>query len=75
MIATGGTIVKEDILRLFNPVHVIVGTPGRILDLCWKNVLQLNECRTIVLDEADKLLSHEMQSTVSRIVKNLPMGR
>ena len=75
MIATGGTIVKEDILRLFKPVHVIVGTPGRILDLIWKNVLQPGECKTIVLDEADKLLSHEMQSTVSRIVKSLPSGR
>ena len=75
MIATGGTIVKEDILRLFKPVHVIVGTPGRILDLIWKNVLQPGECKTIVLDEADKLLSHEMQSTVCRIVKSLPSGR
>ena len=34
--ALGGTSIKEDILRLENPVHIIVATPGRILDLAEK---------------------------------------
>ena len=33
MVSTGGTSLKDDIMRLYKPVHVLVGTPGRILDL------------------------------------------
>ena len=36
VVSTGGTSVKEDILRLYQQVHVIVATPGRILDLASK---------------------------------------
>ena len=39
MVSTGGTSLKEDILRLSSPVHVIVATPGRILDLANKGSL------------------------------------
>ena len=43
MVSTGGTNVKEDILRLYNPVHVIVGTPGRILDLVSHKIMKLEK--------------------------------
>lgn len=33
MVSTGGTSLKDDIMRLYQPVHLLVGTPGRILDL------------------------------------------
>ena len=36
IVSTGGTDLKEDIIRLMKPVHIIVATPGRILDLCNK---------------------------------------
>jgi ATP-dependent RNA helicase DDX6/DHH1 len=36
MVSTGGTELKEDILRMMKTVHVVVGTPGRILDLANK---------------------------------------
>jgi len=42
MVSTGGTLVREDILRLHKTVHVIVGTPGRILDLASKEVADLS---------------------------------
>jgi ATP-dependent RNA helicase DDX6/DHH1 len=42
MVSTGGTLVREDILRLHQIVHVIVGTPGRILDLASKEVADLS---------------------------------
>ncbi len=38
MVSTGGTALRDDILRLYNVVHVLVGTPGRILDLAEKGV-------------------------------------
>ncbi|CAG8726535.1 14045_t:CDS:2, partial [Racocetra fulgida] len=56
MVTTGGTTLKDDILRLSEIVHIVVGTPGRILDLAGKGVADFNECPTFVMDEADKLL-------------------
>lgn len=57
MVATGGTQVSEDIFRLNQKVHVIVGTPGRILDLANKKQIDFSQTKLLVLDEADKLLS------------------
>lgn len=59
MVSTGGTPIKEDIYRLYKTVHVLVGTPGRILDLSNKNICKLQQCDILVMDEADKLLSPE----------------
>lgn len=42
MVSTGGNPVKEDIYRLYQTVHIIVATPGRILDLASKNVAKLD---------------------------------
>ena len=75
MVSTGGTNLKEDIHRLRNqitPVHVVVGTPGRVLDLSTKNVMNLSNCNIIVLDEADKLLSKDFKTTVEQIINKLP---
>jgi len=68
MVTTGGTSLKDDIMRLYNTVHMIVATPGRILDLASKNVADLSRCRTIILDEADKLLSPEFQPVLEQII-------
>lgn len=51
MVTTGGTSLKDDIMRLYQPVHLLVGTPGRILDLTKKGVCILNDCAMLVLDE------------------------
>ena len=48
--------MRDDILRLYNVVHVLVGTPGRILDLAEKGVAILKDCKIIIMDEADKVL-------------------
>ena len=65
MVTTGGTTLKDDILRLSDPVHVLVGTPGRVLDLAGKDIAKLGDCPTFVMDEADKLLSPEFTSAYS----------
>lgn len=36
MVSTGGTSLKDDIMRLYNTVHILVATPGRVLDLANK---------------------------------------
>jgi len=68
MVTTGGTLLKDDVMRLFNGVHILVATPGRVLDLANKGVADLSKCSTIVLDEADKLLSPEFQPLVEQII-------
>jgi len=68
MVTTGGTSLKDDIVRLYDSVHMVVATPGRILDLGSKNVADLSHCRTIIMDEADKLLSAEFQPVLEKII-------
>lgn len=59
MATTGGTNLKDDIMRIFQKVHVIIATPGRINDLLDKKVANMSHCKILVLDEADKLLSQD----------------
>lgn len=75
MVSTGGTALKDDILRLYNPVHIMVATPGRVLDLASKGVANLSECSIMVMDEADKLLSPEFQPVIEELIKHLPSSR
>ncbi|KAG5341340.1 DExD/H-box ATP-dependent RNA helicase dhh1 [Termitomyces sp. Mn162] len=75
MVTTGGTTLKDDILRLSDTVHVLVGTPGRILDLASKNVADLSECPVFVMDEADKLLSPEFSPVMEQLLSYLPERR
>ena len=51
MVTTGGTSLQDDIMRLYQTVHIIVATPGRILDLAEKNVADLSHCKIAVMDE------------------------
>ena len=75
MVTTGGTSLRDDIYRLYKPVHVIVATPGRILDLASKKVADLSRCQTMVMDEADKLLSPEFQVVIESLLEHLPASR
>lgn len=68
MVSTGGTSLRDDIMRLYRPVHILVGTPGRILDLTSKGVVRLNQCTLVVLDEADKLLSAEFGPVLEELL-------
>lgn len=50
-VTTGGTTLKDDIMRLYNVVHILVGTPGRVLDLADKGIANLKDCTTLIMDE------------------------
>mmetsp|Transcript_1753 Transcript_1753/g.2689 ORF Transcript_1753/g.2689 Transcript_1753/m.2689 type:complete len:420 (-) Transcript_1753:166-1425(-) len=75
MVSTGGTSLKDDIMRLYSTVHVLVATPGRVLDLANKGVANLSHCHVMVMDEADKLLSPEFQPLVEQLIQFLPSDR
>ncbi|CAH2075730.1 unnamed protein product [Thlaspi arvense] len=85
MVSTGGTSLRDDIMRLYQPVHLLVGTPGRILDLAKKGVCSLKNCMMLVMDEefaslvfvsqADKLLSPEFQPSIQQLIQFLPQNR
>lgn len=75
MVTTGGTVLKDDIIRLNEVVHIVVGTPGRILDLASKGVADLTECPTFVMDEADKLLSSEFTPVIEQLLSFHPKDR
>jgi ATP-dependent RNA helicase DDX6/DHH1 len=72
MVSTGGTNLRDDIMRLQKPIHVMVGTPGRILDLASRRIANLSECGMFILDEADKLVSEDFQPIVLRFLSQLP---
>ena len=75
MTTTGGTSLRDDILRLKKPVHIVVATPGRVLDLAYKKIAKLNQCKYFVLDEADKLISQEFQPIILKIIDFLAPER
>jgi ATP-dependent RNA helicase DDX6/DHH1 len=56
MVTTGGTSLRDDIMRLFNTVHIMVATPGRVLDLANKGVADISKCNTLILDEVSRSL-------------------
>lgn len=75
MVTTGGTNLKDDIMRLNEPVHIIVGTPGRVLDLASKNVIDFSEAKMFIMDEADKLLSPEFVPIIEQLLGYFPEDR
>jgi len=75
MVTTGGTSLREDISRLQEIVHIIIATPGRLLDLVNKGIAKMDSCRVIVLDEADKLLSQDFNHLLDDLIYHLPQDR
>lgn len=72
MVTTGGTSLRDDILRLHDPVHILVGTPGRVLDLASRKLANFDSCETFVMDEADKMLSKEFVVLIDQILSFFP---
>ena len=68
----GGKAVRDDQQRLRQGCHVVVATPGRVFDLLERRMLAPQHVRTLVLDEADKLLSLGFKERMHDIVDLLP---
>ncbi|CAO5182348.1 RNA helicase [Frankia sp. AiPs1] len=71
----GGRAYEPQLTALRAGVDVVVGTPGRLLDLARQRVLDLANVRTLVLDEADEMLDLGFLPDVERIMAQLPTGR
>ena len=64
----GGTNINTDMKALSKKLHVIVGTPGRLLDLADRRLLKLNQVKTLVLDEFDRMLDMGFVNDVKKLV-------
>ena len=71
----GGRAYEPQIEALTEGVEVVVGTPGRLIDLAQQRHLRLDEVRVLVLDEADEMLDMGFLPDVERIVERLPKRR
>jgi ATP-dependent RNA helicase DeaD len=71
----GGQPYGPQISRLNRGVDVVVGTPGRLIDLLNRNALNLSQVNTVVLDEADEMLSMGFVEDIETILAETPEGR
>ena len=71
----GGQSIERQIGSLERGVHVVVGTPGRIIDLLDRRKLILDEVKWVVLDEADEMLSMGFIDDVKKILQKTPTER
>jgi ATP-dependent RNA helicase DeaD len=71
----GGQPYGRQINRLRKGVDVVVGTPGRLLDLIKQKALDLSQVRTVVLDEADEMLSMGFVEDIETILETTPSER
>tara|TARA_B100000214_G_scaffold375038_1_gene359758 strand:+ start:4361 stop:5506 length:1146 start_codon:yes stop_codon:yes gene_type:complete len=68
----GGTDVSECRGKLDKSPHIIIGTPGRILDMIQKKYLFTDKVKTLIFDEADEILSFGFKETIYHIVRSMP---
>ncbi len=71
----GGQPYGPQISRLNRGVDVVVGTPGRLIDLLDRNALNISQVRTVVLDEADEMLSMGFIEDIETILADTPEDR
>jgi len=73
--AVGGVSINPQMMALRGGADFIVATPGRLLDLLGHNALSLSEVKTLVLDEADRMLDLGFSDELGRILSLLPAQR
>ncbi len=71
----GGQSIDRQILQLKRGVHIVVGTPGRVIDLLDRGCLKLDRVKWFVLDEADEMLSMGFIDDVEKILSQAPTER
>ena len=71
----GGKPIRQQIEHLNRGADMIVGTPGRVLDLMSRGVLSLGELQTVVLDEADRMLDIGFRPDIEKILRRCPASR
>ncbi|WP_342976920.1 DEAD/DEAH box helicase [Streptococcus constellatus] len=71
----GGSSIEKQIKALKSGAHIVVGTPGRLLDLIKRKALKLNHVETLILDEADEMLNMGFLEDIEAIISRVPEDR
>lgn len=73
--AYGGKDIGSQVKKLKNNVHLIVATPGRLIDHLKRKNINLSKIKTIVIDEADQMLLMGFKNEIEEIMKSTPKKR
>ncbi len=71
----GGSSIESQIRALRHGAHIIVATPGRLIDLITRGVVKLDKVNTVVLDEADEMLNMGFVDSITDILTHVPDER
>ena len=71
----GGASIDNQIRGLKKGVHIIVATPGRLIDLIGRGAAKLSSVTTVILDEADEMLNMGFLDSINEILEEVPDGR
>ena len=71
----GGSSIDNQIRQLKKGVHIIVATPGRLIDLIGRRAAKLSSITTVILDEADEMLNMGFLDSINEILEEVPKGR
>ena len=71
----GGTSIERQIKTLARGVHIVVGTPGRILDHIDRGTIELGQLKMVILDEADRMLDMGFVDDIKTILSEAPVER
>jgi ATP-dependent RNA helicase DeaD len=71
----GGASIDNQIRELKKGIHIIVATPGRLIDLIGRRAAKLAAVKTVILDEADEMLNMGFLDSINEILEEVPDGR
>ncbi|KAB7728401.1 DEAD/DEAH box helicase [Rudanella paleaurantiibacter] len=71
----GGDSIERQIRSLKSGVHVVIGTPGRVMDHMERNTLKLDNVKMMILDEADEMLDMGFREDIESILEDMPEER
>lgn len=71
----GGADINNQIQRLKRPTHVVVATPGRLMDLIKREAVDISRVKHVVLDEADEMLSMGFKQDIHHILGHVPIEK
>ncbi|GAB3961973.1 hypothetical protein GCM10028805_61890 [Spirosoma harenae] len=71
----GGDSIERQIRSLKSGVHIVIGTPGRVMDHMERNTLKLDNVKMMILDEADEMLDMGFREDIESILDDMPEER
>lgn len=75
LLLQGGTDIQTQMNKLKGHIHVVIGTPGRVLDLLQREALHFGRIHTLILDEADKMLELGFYEDIEEIFKQTAVNK